>query len=137
MVTIKGLPQSLLVEEALQMMQAPLAEYGYLFSPDPPVTSYQFWFEKSPQSPDVLYRIIEFQPSRFSREDIIDLAVNLARRPYRDFNNPPEQVQENVGPAAGEADEKDRTFVQHEAACVSGSGGTEKLAPEIRRGKPA
>ena len=29
----------------------------------------------------------------------------------------PEQIQQDVRPATSEADEKDRTFVQHEMAC--------------------
>ena len=39
---------------------------------------------------DPLYRIVEFQPSGLSREEITRVAINLARRSYNDFDYPPE-----------------------------------------------
>ena len=48
------------------------------------------WFMKEPTSNDPLFRIVEFQPSGFSRKEITRVAINLARRSYFDFDYPPE-----------------------------------------------
>ena len=50
------------------------------------------WFVKEPTSTDPLYRIVEFQPDRFSRNEINRVAVNLARRTYYDFDYSPEEA---------------------------------------------
>jgi len=50
------------------------------------------WFEKKPQSSDLIYRIVELQPGGFSQNEIVKVAVNLQRRSYRDYDNPPKDA---------------------------------------------
>ena len=84
-----GLERNILVHEAAKIIQKPLEPLGYKLVEDPPRKSFEFWFEKEPSSAENLYRIIEFQPSGFGRTDLFELAINLMRRSYRDYDNPP------------------------------------------------
>lgn len=79
--------RSTLIEEAQRVFQQPLSDLGYLLESEPPVRQFEFWFEKRPSTRGDMYRIVEFQLSGFGREELFATAVNLARRPYRDFDD--------------------------------------------------
>jgi hypothetical protein len=54
------------------------------------------WFVKEPTLNDSLYRIVEFQPYGFSRKEITRIAINLQRRSYRDYDNPPKGARQKT-----------------------------------------
>jgi len=69
-----------------------LESRSYLFSTPPLTRKSMIWFEKKPQSSDLIYRIVELQPGGFSQNEIVKVAVNLQRRSYRDYDNPPKDA---------------------------------------------
>jgi len=85
--------RNILIEQIIDILREPVESLGYIFISSPPVTALEFWFEKQPSDLDTLYRIIEFQPSGFSSKEIFKLAINLNRRSYRDYHNPPEKIE--------------------------------------------
>ena len=90
-----GLQRSVLIRQAERLLDEQLARMGFARVDNPPVRSWEFWyeFEENPDAEYGLYKIIEFQPSGFNRDDIYQVAVNLIRRPYRDIDSPPRSYE--------------------------------------------
>ncbi len=79
-----------LLDKIKRIIQPTLEGRHYLLSSPPVTRKNRIWFVKEPRLDDPLYRIVEFQPSGFSQNEINQVAINLARRTYFDFDYPPE-----------------------------------------------
>ncbi len=77
-----------LLAQIRRIIKPDLESRGYLLSSPPETRNTLIWFVREPRSNDPLYRIVEFQPSGFSQDEITRVAINLARRSYFDY--PPE-----------------------------------------------
>ena len=80
-----GIPQSVLIEQAKNILQEPLQQLGFTFQTTPPeFSAKEFWFEKQSQAVEGMFIIVEFQPSGFGPEEWFQMAINLYRRFTRD-----------------------------------------------------
>jgi len=81
-----------LLDMIKRIIQPALEPRDYLLASPPLTRKSMIWFVKEPRLNDPLFRIVEFQPSGFSQDEITRFAINLARRSYFDFDDPPERT---------------------------------------------
>ena len=92
MINLMSISKRILLKEAEKILLPSLECLGYKFIKSPPAKGEVFWFEKKPIHSDSLYRIIEFQFIGFSNSEFYKFCINIMRRSYRDFDNPPDNI---------------------------------------------
>ena len=74
-----GISRTVLINTCDELFTEPLRYFGYFLRANPPKIGDEFWFEKPALSDQDKHKIIELQPSGFSEDELIDVAVNLIK----------------------------------------------------------
>ncbi len=74
-----GVTRKIIINTCIELMGEPLNHLGYSLRDQPPVMGEEFWFEKPGKTELDKDRVIEFQPSGFSSEDLFELAINFMK----------------------------------------------------------